>query len=205
MRLTLAAAEDAAVDHGVREENVHRRRRRRRGTEMLDDPRRPFGVIALVLRGLLAHEVVGLHDVALGEKREKPDGGGAHFRLECEDPALGGASGLRQDADVGEPHQRLDGFEPPRVVVVSGDHHDPLARAGEVEERAIDDLLGLGPGGGAVEEVAGDENDVHLALAGDVRDLREHLPVLLGAALSSEGLPDVPVAGVEKAHPLGLC
>ena len=111
---------------------------------MREDPGRALRVISLVLRRLLGHEIVGLHDVALGEKRKKSDRGRAHLRLEREDPPFGGPCRPRQHADVGEPHQGLDRLEPPGVVVVPRDHYHPLARAGEIEKRPVDDLLGIG-------------------------------------------------------------
>ena len=44
----------------------------------------------------------------------------------------------------------------------------------QVQQRAVDDLLGLCRRRGGVELIAGDQHDIHLVLGGQTRDLGEH-------------------------------
>ncbi len=88
------------------------------------------------------------------------------------------------------------------MVVVAGDRDD-LGVAGQPDQRADHELLGLRGRGRGVVEVAGDEHGVDLLLARDPDDLAEHLLLLVEPGAALERLADVPVGRVQEAHQNG--
>ncbi len=121
-------------------------------------------------------------------------------RLGTSTNAVSGAANNGSRHDGAQLEQRLHGLQATIAVVVAGDHDDPSACRGEVEQRSIDDLLRLGRGRGAVEHVAAHQHGVDLVFGRDGGDLGEHVPVLVGPRLPADRAPDVPVAGVEELH-----
>ena len=90
--------------------------------------------------------------------------------------------------------------QPGRRVVVAGDDHHRAAPGRQVEQRPVDDALGLGGGRRGVEQVAGHDHEVDVVALGDAGDLGEDGPVLGGPGPPADRLADVPVGRVEHPH-----
>src|SRR5439155_4331435 len=91
------------------------------------------------------------------------------------------------------------------AVMVAGEHDHRRARGGQIEQRAVDDLLRLRLRRGGVEQVAGHEHRVDSVLGGDRRDLGEHGDVFAGTRPSTNRPTHVPVGGVEEFHEGSPC
>ena len=70
----------------------------------------------------------------------------------------------------------------------------------QVDERLVDDPLGLGRRRELVEDVAADERQVDRLVARDLDDLVEHRGDLVEPLAAVERLADVPVGGVQDPH-----
>ena len=84
--------------------------------------------------------------------------------------------------------------------MVASLEHDLPTVAVEVEEGAHDEPLGIRCGGGGVEDVAGDEDEVDILLVRRPDDICEHGIVLVEAGSTLEDLAYVPVGSVKDAH-----
>src|SRR5690606_4466738 len=165
--------------------------------ELVDESHHPVLVGGSVLVRIGSHYLLHLDDAPLGDEREQGDPG--TDVLQQDGPAL-----LRSTRrpDGGDPSHLEKGrhrVDPGGVVVVAGhDHHrcDP----GQVDERAPHDLLGHRRSRAGVEEIAGNEDQVHGVLRGDADDLGEHRPVFIRAVTAPDPLSYVPVGRVEDLH-----
>ena len=96
-----------------------------------------------------------------------------------------------------EGEQRCHRPQAGRVVVVAG-NHDHRRDLGKVEKRPVDDLFGCRRRGGRVEDVAGDEDEVDLLVAGDGGDLRQDLAMLVVTGTTADRPAHMPIGGMEK-------
>src|SRR6185437_8423141 len=96
--------------------------------------------------------------------------------------------------------QRPVGVQGRRVVVVAGDRDHLRAGVPQREQRADDELLGVGAGRRRLVQVTGHQHGVDLSLPGDPHDLGQHLALLGQPVVTLEGLADVPVRGVQETH-----
>ena len=148
------------------------------------------------------HHRAGVHHPPLRDERQDRDP--RLFlpvaRGERDDAALVGRPHLGPDVD---PQALEEGRERPellRVVVVAGDQDAGDALGHEARQEVVDELLGLGRGRRRVEDVARDEDGIHLAVDGDPGHLTEGPGVLVHPRAAPQRLADVPVGGVEEAH-----
>ena len=154
-----------------------------------------------MLVGVTAEERVGVDDIALGQPGQ---GGDAHGLTGADDdlvePALTGRDDEGGHVDPAETGQRGDGLEAAGAVVVARHHQDVAAVGGQVEQGLVDEPLGLGRGGGHVEQVAGHDDQIDVPLGGQAGDLAQHGPVLVEPGPAPHQPADVPVAGVQQPH-----
>ncbi len=170
------------------------------GAEGGDDGAESFGVGLGVLEGGVPHQVVGPHDRPLrhegeeGDLHRGPVGGG-----EGDDTAVGRGSGLDGQGHPAEGEEGGDGIEAAAVVVVAG-HDDDGSHPGQAQQGVVDEALGGGGRGGGVEQVAGHDDQIDVLGLGNGPDLGQDVAVLVGPAVTSDGLADMPVGGVEHLH-----
>ena len=200
VQLALPRADPRAVHQEVREDDVDgggREALHERGQDVLDAL--PVGVEPLVLG---VHHRAGVHHSPLRDERQDRDPRLflAVARGERDDAALVGRPHLGPDVD---PQAFEEGRERPellRVVVVAGDQDAGDALGHEARQEVVDELLRLGRGRRRVEDVARDEDGVHLAVDRDPGHLTEGPGVLVHPRAAPQRLADVPVGGVEEAH-----
>src|SRR5262249_26075435 len=106
----------------------------------------------------------------------------------------------RPHVDAQAFEQRRERTQPPRMIVVAGEHDagDPLRQ--QASQEVEDDLLGLRRRGRGVEHVPCNEDGVHPLRDRDPRHLLERGRVLVHPRAAAERLADVPVRGVKEAH-----
>lgn len=125
------------------------------------------------------------------------------MRPQAQNPSVVGASGLGQHVHPtrsGE-HGR-NRLELAATVVVAGDYRHLRPGAGQVQQRPIDDRLGLSRGRCGLEEVSGHQHEVDGVLSGQGNYLAEHGPMLISPTMAPNCLANVPVAGVQQPHRL---
>ncbi len=112
-------------------------------------------------------------------------------------PPSSGPSDRRPYGDAPEGEQRCHRSQAGRVVVVAG-NDDNRRDLGKVEKRSIDDLFGCRRRGAHVEDVAGDEDEVDLLVAGHGGDLRQNLAMLVVTGTTADRPAHMPIGGMKK-------
>ena len=196
----LAAAGGATVDERMGDEHVDPVAGER-CAQCPDQLVHPLRVrLGLFERGR-RHQLLGADDATLRHERDEGD---VDRRPVAGDEAVHAAvvraAQLAGDRDAAAGEQRGEHAQRPGVVVVAGDDHDLGAPGGEAQQRVVHQALGLGRRRGGVEQVAGDDDEIHVVRGGDADDLVEHGAVLDGPAGAAQRLADVPVPGVQQAH-----
>jgi len=82
------------------------------------------------------------------------------------------------------------------VISSNHDNLDSRPRGTQTAKRSIKELLGFAGGILAVENVAGNEYDIHLTLCDNLYKLIEDGEMLRLSAIAAEGMADVPVSGM---------
>jgi hypothetical protein len=76
-------------------------------------------------------------------------------------------------------------------------HHNDRALIGQIEQGPVDDGLVLWRRRRDVEEVPGNERDIDTLLPGDIHDLGQDSPMLVGAGPSPDLPPHMPIGGMK--------
>ena len=199
----LASPQAAAVNEGVGGQDVHRIGLEA-GAEDLDQQPHPLGVGLGVLIGRRLHQVLGPHHPPLGHERQQ---GQPHV--------LPARHGQPQDAALVGPGRLGHQMHPPGrlehgghraeaagVVVVAGDHRHLRPGPDHVQQPPINHGLGVGRRAGRVEQVAGQDHQIDGALADQPNNLVDHRPMLISPAVAPDGLPHMPITGMQQPHHL---
>jgi hypothetical protein len=110
----------------------------------------------------------------------------------------GGRVGAQMDAgtlDQAGGHAQAAGR-----VVVAADHDGGNAEVGEAVQGVVVEVDCVQSGDGAVVDVAGNKDRVHLVLPHGGQQVVEEDPLVVDERLTVEGPTQVPVRGVEKPH-----
>ena len=117
--------------------------------------------------------------------------------------SAGPADGPDQvDASALIAHQRREGVEQLGGIMIPG-NGDNRAILGEPQETPEPQRERVDGGDRPVEDVASDEDQVHLVLGRDPSDLLECGRRLGGTIVPAETAADVPVGGMQDPHQLG--
>ena len=202
MSLSFAASGSRPANHQMGDQQIHRAVIEA-FTQMSDELRRAIRVGEAMLGSAVSHQLVSANDLLLRQEGKESDPHSLAARgLQSDDTpifrALEKSSGVHPTSTI---QQRLYGCKSARVVVVSCNQNDGRTAVGQIEEGAVDDLFGFWRGSRNIKEIAGDNNEVYLLAVGDVDDLPQHQPMLVGTTASTDCPPNMPISCVENLHP----
>ncbi len=191
-----ASGDRRAMDGHVPDDQIDRVRGHR-ATQRFDDGVESRCVGHGVLVGFLCHQLVCANDPPLAREWEESDldtGNRLHHSPVCR------SGERRTHGDSPQFQEGCNSPQPPRVVVIAGDHDD-RGHVRQLEQGPIHDRLRLRSGCSGIEQVTRHDHEVDRLVGGDRGDLGENRSMFVGPAAAANGPSDVPVAGVEQLHP----
>ena len=94
-------------------------------------------------------------------------------------------------------------FNSPSIVIATNDDGRDMETA-EAGKEVVNKTFSIRLRSGGIEQITSNEDRVHLLLLGNTKNFPQHRTVLIKARTGFEGLANVPVGCVEKAH-LKVC